>query len=478
MGASTTPAEALSAFRRAEENGRPVLLVLTRSMREPTCWSGPPTPLRGRTAARCCCSSCTQALPANPRTAKPSLELGPLGDEAVADIARPDPPEGPNPPSCGARRRNGRHPPRSPPGRSCRFPARRGRACRRSQRGGRAATERGELRAAEADLSGDLLALRALDERGRRYRGQLDDALLPAVCPYLGLASFDPAHAEYFFGRERLVAELVARLVGLPLLAVSAVRGREAFGLPRWPAPGARERACPWPQRWVQAPMRPACTARGAGPGVARRASRGGARGGPVRGAVHGLPRRAGARGVPRHSGFTRPADRDRRVQSRSPCARTSTGESLLTSGSRASSARTRCWSGRCDATSFAAPSWSPHAGSGCEEPAPTDALIEDVVDEPGGLPLLSAALLEQWRERDGHVMRRAAYDRTGGVRGAVARLAEATYTSPSEPDVHAMDPPGRPTPARTRSAFVRRRVPLDELGWDATTTRRPRSQP
>ena len=62
-------------------------------------------------------------------------------------------------------------------------------------------------------------------------------------------------------------------------------------------------------------------------------------------------------------------------------------------------------------------------------EPALTDALIADVADEPGGLPLLSAALLEQWRERDGRVMRRAAYERTGGVRGAVGRLAEATYT-------------------------------------------------
>ena len=68
-------------------------------------------------------------------------------------------------------------------------------------------------------------------------------------------------------------------------------------------------------------------------------------------------------------------------------------------------------------------------------EPSLTDALIVDVLDEPGGLPLLSAALLEQWRERDGHVMRRAAYERTGGVRGAVGRLAEATYARLSEPE-------------------------------------------
>ena len=36
---------------------------------------------------------------------------------------------------------------------------------------------------------------------------------------------FDAAHAEYFFGRERLVAELVARLVGSTLLAVVGPSG-------------------------------------------------------------------------------------------------------------------------------------------------------------------------------------------------------------------------------------------------------------
>jgi len=32
------------------------------------------------------------------------------------------------------------------------------------------------------------------------------------ICPFKGLASFEVADAQYFFGRERLVAELVARL--------------------------------------------------------------------------------------------------------------------------------------------------------------------------------------------------------------------------------------------------------------------------
>ena len=52
-----------------------------------------------------------------------------------------------------------------------------------------------------------------------------DGAPEPAVCPYMGLASFAAAQADLFFGRERLVAELVARLVGSPLLAVIGPSG-------------------------------------------------------------------------------------------------------------------------------------------------------------------------------------------------------------------------------------------------------------
>ena len=105
-------------------------------------------------------------------------------------------------------------------------------------------------------------------------------------------------------------------------------------------------------------------------------------------------------------------------------------------------------------------------------EPSLTDALIADVLDQPGALPLLSAALLEQWREREGRVLRRAAYERTGGVRGAVGRLAEQTYAGLSEPERGA----ARAILLRLadagehEAAFVRRRMPLDELDRDEHT--------
>jgi hypothetical protein len=41
-----------------------------------------------------------------------------------------------------------------------------------------------------------------------------------AVCPYKGLARFEASDAEFFFGRERLVAELVTHLVGAGLVGV------------------------------------------------------------------------------------------------------------------------------------------------------------------------------------------------------------------------------------------------------------------
>ena len=61
-------------------------------------------------------------------------------------------------------------------------------------------------------------------------------------------------------------------------------------------------------------------------------------------------------------------------------------------------------------------------------EPELVDALIADVEGEPGALPLLSTALLELWQQRDGDRLHLGAYERTGGVHGAVARLAESAY--------------------------------------------------
>ena len=98
-------------------------------------------------------------------------------------------------------------------------------------------------------------------------------------------------------------------------------------------------------------------------------------------------------------------------------------------------------------------------------EPELVEALLTDVEAQPGALPLLSTALLELWSERDGRRLRLAAYARSGGVQGAVARLAEDAFVR--------LDP-AQQAVARTlllrladdgeEGAVVRRRVALAEL--------------
>ena len=103
-------------------------------------------------------------------------------------------------------------------------------------------------------------------------------------------------------------------------------------------------------------------------------------------------------------------------------------------------------------------------------EPRLVSALVGDVAEEPGGLPLLSAALVELWQRREGRTLRYEVYERSGGVSGAVARLAEDAYQrlSPGE-RLRARPMLLRLAGAEDEQAegFVRRRVPLDELELD-----------
>ncbi|HET8569642.1 MAG TPA: BTAD domain-containing putative transcriptional regulator [Candidatus Limnocylindria bacterium] len=61
-------------------------------------------------------------------------------------------------------------------------------------------------------------------------------------------------------------------------------------------------------------------------------------------------------------------------------------------------------------------------------EPGLADLVLHDAGDEPGALPLVSHALRETWEARRGNTLTIDAYERSGGVRGAVARTAEATF--------------------------------------------------
>ncbi|MEV3978454.1 AAA family ATPase [Nonomuraea sp. NPDC049758] len=57
-----------------------------------------------------------------------------------------------------------------------------------------------------------------------------------------------------------------------------------------------------------------------------------------------------------------------------------------------------------------------------------TATVIEEVAGEPGGLPLMSHALLETWRRHHGKALTLTDYEATGGIHGAVAHTAENLY--------------------------------------------------
>jgi DNA-binding SARP family transcriptional activator/WD40 repeat protein len=112
------------------------------------------------------------------------------------------------------------------------------------------------------------------------------------------------------------------------------------------------------------------------------------------------------------------------------------------------------------------------HAGLRLE-PGLVDLLARDTEGEPGALPLLSYALAQTWERRDGRVLTVEGYRATGGIHGAVARSADRLYESlPLEQRsalrsvllrLVAPSPDGEP---------VRSRVPRDTLGGDTSRDR------
>jgi WD40 repeat protein/DNA-binding SARP family transcriptional activator len=467
--ARTPPADALAAVRDVEDRGRPTLLILDDADEQSAEALDGAAAVAGDSAHRrlLLLMLHREREPSARSEAGHVLELGPLGEEAIAEIAGLYLPAGVESiPIAALAAESGGIP------RDVHRAAEEWARARASREAGasadRAAIERGELRSAEADLSGDLLALRTVDERGRLYRGEEDAAPLPAVCPFLGLATFDAEHAEYFFGRERLVAELVARLVGSPLLAVVGPSGSgKSSAVRAGLLPAVAAGVLPGSKRWRRGLMRPGEH--------------------PLEALQWVLPER-GERAVLVVDQFEEVFTLCRDEQERTDfldalvaLTEDSDRHAQVVVAVRAD------FYGRCAAHDRLArlvganqvlvgPMQRDELRRAIVEPARrvglrvepslTDALITDVLDEPGGLPLLSAALLEQWRERDGRVMRRAAYERTGGVRGAVGRLAEATYTRLSEPErIAARRILLRLADAgEQESAFVRRRVPLEEL--------------
>jgi WD40 repeat protein/DNA-binding SARP family transcriptional activator len=290
----------------------------------------------------------------------------------------------------------------------------------------RTAEQRADLRSLERELADDLEVLSAARDSPAVPSG------VAGVCPFKGLASFQEADAQYFFGRERLVAELVARLVGAPLLAIVGPSGSGKSSVLRaglLPALGAG--VLPGSERCPQIVIRP-----GAHPSEELRRALARIGDGPVVLAVDQF-----------EETFTvcdDEAERAAFVADLARLAHESEGQGAVAIAMRDD------FYGRCaeyprlsrlvadnhvlvgamrdDELRRAVECPAQRAGL-IVEPDLVDALVTDVRGEPGALPLLSTALLELWLGLAGRRrLRHAAYVETGGVRGAVARLGERAY--------------------------------------------------
>ena len=234
------------------------------------------------------------------------------------------------------------------------------------------------------------------------------------ICPYQGLAPFEAADAEFFFGRERLVDELAARLVEAPLLALIGASGSGKSSLLRaglLPALDGFDHVLLRPGDPLPKPAAGRRTVIAVdqfeelfGAAFSERARRDyvdalvEAAWDPERRAIVLLALRADFFG--RVAPYVELADL------------IGPNHVLLAPMSHAELRR-------------AIEGPAAHVGLDVE-PALTDALVDDIAGETGGLPLLSTALVDLWSEREGRLLSLAAYQRIGGVRGAVGRHAEA----------------------------------------------------
>jgi WD40 repeat protein/DNA-binding SARP family transcriptional activator len=328
---------------------------------------------------------------------------------------------------------------------------------------GNAAAERSRLRSMEDELAGGVAQLQAV----REWAAPPRDGEHRIVCPFKGLASFEADDAPYFFGRERLVAELVARLVGAPLLAVVGPSGSGKSSVVRAGLlPALKSGVLPGSEQWPQILIRPGEH--------------------PLRSLDRALASAPADRFVLAVDQFEETFTACREEAERAAFISQLVGESA---GTVVIALRADFY-GRCaEYPVLSRLLASNHVLVGPMQPEElrravvcpaqrvglsvedelVDRIVEDVEDAPGALPLLSTALLELWQNRDGRRLRLGAYERTGGVQGAVARLAEEAYNQ--------LDGEQRELARRVLLQLVeaddegtieRRRVPLTDVGADA----------
>jgi WD40 repeat protein/DNA-binding SARP family transcriptional activator len=295
---------------------------------------------------------------------------------------------------------------------------------------GRAAFERVELRTAEDELAGNVVALRAARERTEPSERTTDGVV---VCPFKGLASFDVEDAPFFFGRERLVAEMVARLAGAPLMGIVGPSGSgKSSALRAGLLPALADGVLPGSERWTFALMRPGEHPMRTLEDAIQAAATGDHR---LVIAVDQFEELfVACRGERERAAFVDALVAAARHPRRRACVLVAVRADFY----GRCAAYPELWRllganqvpvGPMRRDELRRAIELPAHRAGLEvEPDLTDALTADVEGEPGALPLLSTALLELWQRRERRRLCLAAYEQSGGVHGAVARLAEGGY--------------------------------------------------
>ena len=291
-------------------------------------------------------------------------------------------------------------------------------------------------------------------------------------CPYKGLAPFGEADAGAFFGRERLVGELAARTVGFGLLAIIGTSGSgKSSVVQAGLLPSLASGLLPGSERWTHAVFRP-----GARPLAALE---------PALAFVGAGERRVLVVDqfeetftlcpdeVERSAFVARlvelAADSERnalvvtvRDDFYGACAAYPELAALIAANQVLVPPMTR--------EELRRASELPARRAGVRlEPALLDALVEEASDQAGTLPLLSTALVELWQTREAGWIGFAAYERTGGISGAVARLAEESFARLDGPEREAARALLlRLAGGEDAEAITRRRVPFAELDLDS----------
>jgi WD40 repeat protein len=335
----------------------------------------------------------------------------------------------------------------------------------------RAAAGRSGLSEAEAELAGTVSDLRAAHSQARALAAP-PAADAPELCPFKGLASFEASDADVFFGRERLVAELVARLAGAGFLGIVGPSGSGKSSVLRAGLlPALADGVLPGSGGWRRWLLRP-----GAHPLESLQA-------------VLDDPPAATRLLVAvdqLEELFTACRDEAERAAFAGLLARAATdpgGRVVVVAAVRADFygrfaahpalaellGANHVLVGPMQPSELRRAVELPAERVGLRvEPELVDALVDDVEGEPGALPLLSTALLELWQNRSGRTLTLTAYRDSGGVHGACERLAEGAYARVPEarrPLVRAVML--RLVGSGEGDAAVRRRAPLAELDAD-----------